>query len=172
MARLVSAGHGRSRNPAPVPKSSNVSTAVQKLRVVVAEDHPDYEFMMGNALRERGEEISLYFVGDGCELLEYLRGEGRYEDQGVPETPALVLIDVNMPRMLSPEVVSEIAADPELCEVPLMLYSTEPWSASGSCPVPTLAKPHDCDPFEPHIHAAIAASARAKAPPDSEAEAG
>ena len=149
-----------------------MSTAVQKLRVAVAEHDPDYEFMMGNALRERGEEISLYFVGDGCELLEYLRGEGRYKDQGVPETPSLVLIDVNMPRMSGPGVVSEIAADPTLCEIQLMLHSTEPWGASGNCPVPTLEKPYDCDPFEPHIHAAIAASARAKAPPDSEAEAG
>lgn len=73
--------------------------------------------------QERGLEGELTVARDGQEALDYLRREGEYEAR--PEGhPALVLLDLNMPRVSGYQVLSSVKRDPALWHVPIVVFST------------------------------------------------
>lgn len=57
----------------------------------------------------------LAFVEDGEELIQYLRQAGRYSSA---VRPALILLDLNMPRKTGHKALGEIKADPNLRDIP------------------------------------------------------
>ncbi len=63
------------------------------------------------------------FVGDGEELLDYLKRRGRWASEEAPR-PGLILLDLNMPRKDGREALSEIKADPELRRIPVVVLTT------------------------------------------------
>ncbi len=91
------------------------------MRIVLADDDPDDQVLVREALAEAGLATELRTVSDGLELLEYLRGEGRHA--GAPP-PDLVLLDLNMPRMSGHEALEAIRKDPGLCAIPVVVLST------------------------------------------------
>jgi two-component system, response regulator len=66
--------------------------------VLLAEDDPDDRFLMEQALGELRTGADLRIVEDGEELLHYLRREEKYGDPTFFPRPALILLDLNMPR--------------------------------------------------------------------------
>jgi CheY-like chemotaxis protein len=91
------------------------------MRIVLADDDPDDQVLVREALGEAGLPTDLRTVGDGLELLEYLRAEGRHA--GAPPAD-LVLLDLNMPRMSGHEALEEIRKDPRLRAIPVVVLST------------------------------------------------
>ena len=60
-------------------------------------------------------------VYDGVEALAYLRQERRYQGKS---TPDLILLDLNMPRKDGRSVLKEMAADPDLRKIPVIVLTT------------------------------------------------
>lgn len=60
---------------------------------------------------------------DGIELLDYLTGRGNYRDRPA-ETPALVLLDMRMPRADGLEVLRQLKHDPALRPIPTVIFSS------------------------------------------------
>jgi CheY-like chemotaxis protein len=58
---------------------------------------------------------------DGLEALEILRGEGAREKT---ESPVLILLDLNMPRMDGHEFLDALRADPALRPIPVFVMTT------------------------------------------------
>jgi two-component system response regulator len=92
--------------------------------ILMAEDDADDRLLVKEALEESRVLNELRFVGDGEELLEYLRREGRYAGEGQAPRPGLVLLDLNMPRKDGREALREIKADPELRRIPVVVMTT------------------------------------------------
>ena len=59
-------------------------------------------------------------VGDGAEVLAYLRGEG--EHAGAPR-PDLILLDLNLPGRDGRLVLADIKGDPELRRIPVVVLT-------------------------------------------------
>ncbi len=93
------------------------------LKLLLADDDPDDRLMTAEALAESRVKNELATVEDGEELLEYLRGTGRYADDP-PELPGLILLDLNMPRMDGREALHEIKSDPDLRRIPVVVLTT------------------------------------------------
>lgn len=87
------------------------------------DDHEDREFA-----REAFEESRLAndfrTVGDGVELLEYLRREGAYAEAGAAPRPGLILLDLQMPRLDGFQTLERIRADPSLARIPVVVMTT------------------------------------------------
>ena len=86
--------------------------------VVVAEDsRPDFQLLEA-AWNRTGNGHTLVGEPDGIALLQRLRLPGM--------RAALVLMDINMPRMNGLEALAEIKADPRLASTPVVMFSTSP----------------------------------------------
>jgi two-component system response regulator len=82
------------------------------VRILLVEDNPDHALLSRRALR--GDGVEVVWVKDGREAIDLLRRE----------TPALILLDVNMPRVGGHEVLAHVKADPRLRTTPVVLLTT------------------------------------------------
>jgi CheY-like chemotaxis protein len=92
--------------------------------VLVAEDSAHDRIIIDEAFREVGIAVTLRFVEDGEELLDYLQRRGRYAADGAAPWPAVVLLDINMPKVNGHEAMRAIRADPLLRDLPVVALST------------------------------------------------
>ena len=96
----------------------------KSIMILMAEDDADDRLLVKDALAESRVLNELRFVGDGEELLQYLRHEGRYSDPASSPRPGLILLDLNMPRKDGREALQEIKADPALRRIPVVVMTT------------------------------------------------
>jgi CheY-like chemotaxis protein len=71
----------------------------------------------------------LQVAGNGEEAVAYLGGEGRYADRDKYPLPALILLDVKMPRKSGHEVLEWLKASPELKRIPVVMLTSSKDSA-------------------------------------------
>jgi two-component system response regulator len=66
-----------------------------KVTILMADDDPDDQILLKEALKENSIPNSVCFVENGEELIDYLYKRGKFEE--VVATPGLILLDLNMP---------------------------------------------------------------------------
>jgi CheY-like chemotaxis protein len=91
--------------------------------ILLAEDNPNDVELTLIALKEHNLANKIFVVNDGVEVLEYLRSEGRFKDRN-PGYPAVILLDLKMPRMNGIEVIKEIRKDPTLRLIPVVMLTS------------------------------------------------
>ncbi|MDZ3823745.1 MAG: response regulator [Pseudoxanthomonas sp.] len=97
---------------------------MSKIRtILLAEDNPlDAELAL-DALREARLANPVAHAVDGADALDWLRREGAHA--GRPKgDPAVVLLDIKMPRMDGLEVLRVMREDPALRHIPVVILSS------------------------------------------------
>lgn len=92
--------------------------------ILLAEDSPADAEMAMDALREANLINPIVHVEDGVEVLEFLNREGRFADRTDDEMPAVLLLDIKMPRMDGLEVLQRMRSDPRHKYVPVVILSS------------------------------------------------
>jgi CheY-like chemotaxis protein len=95
----------------------------RKLRILVAEDDPDDQLLIREALKAAHIQHHVTFVSDGQELLEKMSREAE-RHLPINRLPDLILLDLNMPRMDGREALKRIKADPTLRRIPVVVFTT------------------------------------------------
>ena len=91
--------------------------------VLLAEDSPADAEMALDALRDAHLANPIVHVEDGIEVMDYLLRRGRFADR--PEgLPAVLLLDIKMPRMDGLEVLREVRAHDELKTLPVVVLTS------------------------------------------------
>ena len=91
--------------------------------VLLAEDSPADAEMALDALRDAHLANPIVHVEDGTEVMDYLLRRGRFA--GRPEgLPAVLLLDIKMPRMDGLEVLREVRAHDELKKLPVVVLTS------------------------------------------------
>jgi CheY-like chemotaxis protein len=101
-----------------------VNAQIRPIVILLADDDPDDCLLARDALNESRLINDLRTVGDGEQLLAYLRREGPYSDPLTSPAPGLILLDLNMPRKDGREALREIKADPALRSIPVVVLTT------------------------------------------------
>ncbi len=87
------------------------------------EDDPDDVLLIGRAIRKAGlDQPSL--VRDGREAVAYLSGTGPYADRGAHPFPALILLDLKLPKMSGFEVLQWIREHEETSRIPVVMFTS------------------------------------------------
>lgn len=100
-------------------KPSNINP----IPVLVVEDDDEDKMLMQHVFDRVFALGRIHFVSDGQEALDYLSGAGSYSES-VPVSPKLILLDLNMPVVSGRVLLQKIKANPSLCHIPVVIYST------------------------------------------------
>ncbi len=88
------------------------------------EDNPDDEELTLLALDQSGISYNIVVAHDGVEALDYLFGRGRYADRDINRLPAVVLLDIKMPRIDGLEVLQRLRANDRTKLLPVVILTT------------------------------------------------
>lgn len=80
--------------------------------ILLVEDNPSDIGLTKRALSKSRIVNELVVAEDGQEALDYLFGRGKYEGRNVGDLPALILLDIKLPRVDGLEVLRQIRSDP------------------------------------------------------------
>ena len=94
------------------------------ITIIMADDDPDDRELAREAFAECRLANDVHYVEDGEELMDYLCRRGKYGDLQEAPLPALILLDLNMPRKDGREALKEIKSNPELRRIPIVVLTT------------------------------------------------
>lgn len=89
--------------------------------VLLVEDNPADAYLTKIAFREAHVRAEVDHVVDGVEALAYLRREGAF---AAKSSPALILLDLNMPRMDGKTFLTHVKEDPQFKCIPVVVLTT------------------------------------------------
>lgn len=120
--------------------------------ILLVEDNPDDVELTRIAFAEAGFESRMAVVRDGAEALDYLFARGAYADRDPLALPAIVLLDLNLPKLDGREVLQGIRSDPRTRKLPVVVLTTsdEPFDVEASYALGVnsyIRKPVDFDQF-------------------------
>jgi CheY-like chemotaxis protein len=92
-------------------------------RILLVEDNlQDIELTLA-ALEEHHLANEVVVARDGAEALDYLHGRGNFAGRA-PGLPALMLLDIKMPRLNGLDVLRQMKADPVLKKIPVVMLTS------------------------------------------------
>jgi CheY-like chemotaxis protein len=92
--------------------------------IVLVEDNPQDEMLTLRALRKANLANHVQVVRDGQQALDYLFREGEFADRPGTDQPAVILLDLNLPRVSGLDVLARLRADPRTRLVPIVILTS------------------------------------------------
>lgn len=96
---------------------------IELKKILLVEDNPNDIELTLEALIEHNLANRVVVLNDGVQAMEYLNYEGPYKNRE-RETPAVILLDIKMPRMDGIEVLQAIKIDPVLKVIPVVMLTS------------------------------------------------
>ncbi|HEY9710049.1 MAG TPA: response regulator [Oculatellaceae cyanobacterium] len=129
----------------------------QKSVLMLVEDNPDDEELTLLAFEQNNISNEVVVAHDGVEALDYLFGTGLYTERDMSVMPALILLDLQLPRINGLEVLRRLRADnrTKLIPVVILTTSTEQQDLINSYNLGCnsyIRKPVDYDQFLTAVH--------------------
>ncbi len=92
--------------------------------ILLVEDNPSDVGLTQRALAKSRVANELVVAEDGQEALDYLFGAGAHAGRDVTEMPALVLLDLKLPKVDGLQVLRQIRADDRTSRLPVVILTT------------------------------------------------
>ena len=93
--------------------------------ILFADADPAYRDMARDALIEGRSPSDLRFASDGQDLLDYLLRRGTHMDPISSPRPALIVLDLKLPKLGGIEAVRTIKSNPELRRIPVVALTDD-----------------------------------------------
>jgi DNA-binding response OmpR family regulator len=91
--------------------------------ILLADNNPDDVLLLEYAFRQAGLEAQIRVVQDGRSAIDYLNGEGNYQDRNRHPFPSLLLMDLRLPRIDGLEVLGWVRAQRKLDGLTVVMFS-------------------------------------------------
>ena len=99
--------------------------------ILLVEDNPDDVELTRLAFEEANVANRMVVAGDGAEALDYLFARGKHAGRDPSQLPAIVLLDLKLPRMSGLEVLEWMRTQPPLNSVRTVVLT----SSSEECDI-------------------------------------
>ncbi len=96
----------------------------EKRAILLVEDNPDDVELTLRALKQYHVKNQINVVRDGVEALDYLFGTGAYADRDTTTMPAVVILDLKLPKVDGLEVLQRLRADERTKLVPIVILTS------------------------------------------------
>ncbi|NOT50556.1 MAG: response regulator [Chitinophagaceae bacterium] len=93
----------------------------REIKILLVEDNEGDIVLTTQAFKKANVTNGVNVVKDGDEAMKYLRKQDKY---GKAETPDLILLDINLPKMDGMEVLAGIKNDEDLKSIPVVILTT------------------------------------------------
>mgnify|MGYP000277033144 CR=1 FL=1 len=94
------------------------------LTILLVEDNPDDETLTLRALRQNNIMNKVDVVHDGAEALDYLFCEGTQQTRDPSQKPAIVMLDLKLPKVDGLEVLRRIRSDQRTRLMPVVILTS------------------------------------------------
>lgn len=92
--------------------------------LLLVEDNPQDEELTLHALGKLNLANRIDVVRDGQQALDYLFRQGEYANRKGPDLPAVVLLDIGLPRISGLDVLDRLRQDPRTSLLPVVLLTS------------------------------------------------
>ena len=92
-------------------------------RILLVDDSPRDTELALDALAQNNLANEVVALRDGAEALDYLYRRGQFADRG-NGNPAVVMLDLKMPKVDGIEVLRQIKSDPQLKTIPVVVMTS------------------------------------------------
>jgi len=95
-----------------------------KRNILLVEDNPDDVALTLRALNKNNIANEVIVAKDGVEALDYLFGEGAYAGRNATIVPAVILLDLKLPRIDGLEVLERLRKDERTKFAPVVVLTS------------------------------------------------
>jgi two-component system response regulator len=92
--------------------------------ILLVEDNPDDEELTLLSLRRNNLGHDIVVVRDGVEAVEFMSGEGQYAGRNIDLMPAVILLDLKLPKLDGLGVLKRLRADPRTRRQPVVVLTS------------------------------------------------
>ncbi len=92
--------------------------------ILLIEDNPDDVELTLHAFQKTHMANDVVVAGDGAEGLDYLFGTGKYASRNADAPPALILLDLQLPKIGGLEVLRKVREDERTKRIPVVILTT------------------------------------------------
>src|SRR2546422_5102962 len=92
-------------------------------RILLAEDNPNDVELTLSGLAQLHLANEVVVVRDGAEALDYLYSRGKYASRN-DDNPAVILLDLKMPKVDGLQVLHEIKSNEKLKSIPVVMLTS------------------------------------------------
>jgi two-component system response regulator len=92
--------------------------------ILLVEDNPDDEELTLRALARSNIANHVVVVRDGQEAIDWLEGTGTYLSRDQNDVPALILLDLKLPKIDGLEVLRRLRANSRTAVVPVVILTS------------------------------------------------
>ncbi len=89
--------------------------------MLLAEDNPADVVFFNEAIEDSRTSASVYVVGNGADVLRFVRNEGPFADAPKPE---VIVLDLNLPLKNGKDVLVDLMKEPALQRIPVAVLTT------------------------------------------------
>jgi CheY-like chemotaxis protein len=96
---------------------------IELQKILLVEDNPEDVELTLAALSGQNLVNRVIVLNDGADAMDYLNCEGQFKNRK-QENPAVILLDIKMPRMDGIEVLGAIKSNPALRTIPVVMLTS------------------------------------------------
>lgn len=97
---------------------------MERKSILLVEDNPDDMALTLRAFKKNNMTNEIVVVKDGAEALDYLFASGKYSDRDPRVMPALILLDLKLPKIDGLEVLRRLRADERTQLLPVVILTS------------------------------------------------
>lgn len=97
---------------------------MDKKIILLIEDNVDDERLTLRALRKSNVMNELVIAADGQQALDYLFGQNAYDGRNLNSMPAVIILDLKLPKLSGLEVLRRIRSDARTRLIPVVVLTS------------------------------------------------
>lgn len=94
------------------------------VEILLVEDNPDDAELTLRVLRSRKLANRIVWLRNGADALDFVFRRGAYAGRPAHESPRLILLDLNLPKVSGIEILARIKSDPATRRLPVVVLSS------------------------------------------------